>query len=438
MTRSPAARLFVVAVIAVGAVTIGAVSAPTVKFSDSRLKNGLRVIIAEDHAAPVFSVAVAYNVGSRDERIGRTGFAHLFEHMMFKGSENVGAGEHLFTVISNGGTINGTTDKERTLYFETMPANQLDAALFLEADRMRSLTIVKDNLDNQRHAVQEERRLRVDNQPYGRADEAIEEIAFDNFAYRHSVIGSLDDLNAASIEDVASFFKTYYAPNNAVIAIVGDVNTASTLERARKYLRIDSVPAAAAAGRRQPAAAGPGTAAGYRGPAGAPASPRHRLSRPVEPVARRRRDRRPRTDPGERPQLSPLRARGAGKAARRVGAGVRPDEPGSAVVRSGSHARSRSVARPARAGDSTRRLTASRPVRSPIRRWRRPGTQRSASSSEASTRRWRWRGTWRSTRCCSTTPAGSISDGIGWQSSAPPMCSASRSSFSRQRIGPSS
>ena len=184
MTRSPAARVFVAVVIAVGAVTIGAVSAPTVKFSDSRLKNGLRVIIAEDHAAPVFSVAVAYNVGSRDERIGRTGFAHLFEHMMFKGSENVGAGEHLFTIISNGGTINGTTDKERTLYFETMPANQLDAALFLEADRMRSLAIVKDNLDNQRQAVQEERRLRVDNQPYGRADEAIEEIAFDNFAYQ--------------------------------------------------------------------------------------------------------------------------------------------------------------------------------------------------------------------------------------------------------------
>ena len=242
MTRSPAARrLFIALVIAsLCAVTITAVTAPTVKFTDSRLANGLRVIISEDHAAPVFSVAVAYNVGSRDERSGRTGFAHLFEHMMFKGSEHVGAGEHFFTIFSNGGTMNGTTNKERTLYFETMPANQLDAALFLEADRMRSLAIVKDNLDNQRNAVQEERRLRVDNQPYGRADEAIEEIAFDNFAYKHSVIGSLDDLNAASVEDVASFFKIYYAPNNAVIAIVGDVNTASTLERARKYF--ESIP----------------------------------------------------------------------------------------------------------------------------------------------------------------------------------------------------
>ena len=239
-----ATRMFIAVIIAsLCAVTIGAVTAPTVTFADSRLKNGLRVIIAENHDAPVFSVAVAYNVGSRDERMGRTGFAHLFEHMMFKGSENVGAGEHFFTIFRNGGTMNGTTNKERTLYFETMPANQLDAALFLEADRMRSLAIVKDNLDNQRNAVQEERRLRIDNQPYGRADEAIEELAFDNFAYKHSVIGSLDDLDAASVEDVESFFKIYYAPNNAVLAIVGDVNTASTLEQVRKYF--ESIPSQA-------------------------------------------------------------------------------------------------------------------------------------------------------------------------------------------------
>jgi zinc protease len=124
-----------------------------------------------------------------------------------------------------------------------MPANQLDAALFLEADRMRSLAIVKENLDNQRNAVQEERRLRVDNQPYGLADEAIEELAFDNFAYRHSVIGSMQDLNAASVEDVAAFFTIYYAPNNAIIAIVGDVSTASALDRARRYF--ESIPSQA-------------------------------------------------------------------------------------------------------------------------------------------------------------------------------------------------
>jgi zinc protease len=244
MTRSAATKLsFAASMASVCAVSIGAVTVPTVKFTDSKLKNGLRVIISEDHAAPVFSVALAYNVGSRDERTGRTGFAHLFEHMMFKGSENVGPGEHFYTVFSSGGTMNGTTNKERTLYFETMPVNQLDAALFLEADRMRSLAIVKENLDNQRNAVQEERRLRIDNQPYGRADEAIEELAFDNFAYKHSVIGSMNDLNAASVEDVASFFTTYYAPNNAIMAIVGDVNAGSALERARKYF--ESIPSQA-------------------------------------------------------------------------------------------------------------------------------------------------------------------------------------------------
>jgi zinc protease len=212
-----------------------------IPFTDTKLKNGLRVVISENHVAPVFSVAVAYNVGSRDERPGRTGFAHLFEHMMFKGSENVGPGEHFYTIFSNGGTMNGTTNKERTIYYETMPSNQLDAALFLEADRMRSLAIVKDNLDNQRNAVQEERRLSYDNQPYGRADEAIDDLAFDNFGYKHSVIGSMTDLNAASIDDVASFFKIYYAPNNAVLAIAGDVDAARTLERVRAHF--ESIPA---------------------------------------------------------------------------------------------------------------------------------------------------------------------------------------------------
>src|SRR5215203_1879493 len=144
-----------------------------VKFSDTRLKNGLRVIVAEDHAAPVFAIAVNYNVGSRDERKGRTGFAHLFEHMMFKGSENVGPGEHPYLMFMYGGSMNGTTNKERTLYFEILPSNQLDLALFLEADRMRSLVITKEALDNQINAVQEERRLSVDNQPYGRTFETV-------------------------------------------------------------------------------------------------------------------------------------------------------------------------------------------------------------------------------------------------------------------------
>jgi zinc protease len=220
-------------VVALGA-AVPAQTSTAIQFTETKLANGLRVIISEDHAAPVYSIVVHYLVGSKDERKGRTGFAHLFEHMMFKGSENVGPGEHFMQVFINGGTMNGTTNKDRTLYFETLPSNQLDLGIFLEADRMKSLEITKENLDNQRHAVQEERRLRVDNQPYGRTFETVDALAYDNPAYAHSVIGSMEDLNAASVEDVASFFKTYYAPNNAVLAIVGDVDTKTTLEKVRK------------------------------------------------------------------------------------------------------------------------------------------------------------------------------------------------------------
>jgi zinc protease len=224
-------------------VVLGLAAAPIrkIQFTDTKLKNGLRVIVSEDHAAPVFSIVVNYNVGSRDERKGRTGFAHLFEHMMFKGSENVGQNEHPYLIFMNGGTMNGTTSKDRTLYYETLPANQLDMALFLESDRMRALTITKDNLDNQRNAVQEERRLGVDNQPYGKTFEAIDELAYENFAYEHSVIGSMADLNAASIEDVTAFFKTYYAPNNAIMAIVGDVDTKTAVGKVERYF--GSIPA---------------------------------------------------------------------------------------------------------------------------------------------------------------------------------------------------
>jgi zinc protease len=198
---------------------------------ETRLANGLRVITVEDHSAPVIAIDITYNVGSRDERPGRTGFAHLFEHMMFKGSENVGTGEHFYLVFNNGGTMNGTTNEDRTTYFEALPSNQLDLALYLEADRMRSLVINKANLDNQRNAVQEERRLGVDNQPYGQSGEILQGLIYDNFAYKHTVIGSMDDLNAATVEDVAAFFKTYYAPNNAVLTLVGDFKTADALKK---------------------------------------------------------------------------------------------------------------------------------------------------------------------------------------------------------------
>ncbi len=211
-----------------------------VDFKETTLKNGLRVITVEDHSAPVVALSITYNVGSRNERKGRTGFAHLFEHMMFKGSENIGSGEHFLLVFNNGGSMNGTTNEDRTNYFEILPANQLDLALFLEADRMKSLAITKDNLDNQRNAVQEERRLGVDNQPYGKSGELQQELLYDNFAYKHSVIGSMDDLNAATVEDVASFFKMYYAPNNAVLTLVGDFKTEEALAKIRKSF--ESIP----------------------------------------------------------------------------------------------------------------------------------------------------------------------------------------------------
>ena len=142
---------------------------PKVAFTESRLDNGLRVIIAPDATATVFGIAVTYDVGSRNARPGRTGFAHLFEHMMFQGSENIGKGEHFILVLNNGGGMNGTTSEDRTNYFEALPKNQFDLALFLEADRTKSLNINQANLDNQRKAVQEERRLGLDNQPYGKS-----------------------------------------------------------------------------------------------------------------------------------------------------------------------------------------------------------------------------------------------------------------------------
>ena len=233
MTRSRI--LSAIVVTAVLAVTVRAVTVPKVNFSDTRIKNGLRVIISPDHAAPVVSVSIAYNVGSRDERPGRTGFAHLFEHMMFKGSENVADGELSALIENYGGDHNGQTNEDHTIYFEQVPTNQHDMVMFLEADRMRALAITQDTLDNQREAVKEERRLRFDNQPYGKTSEAMNELAFENFGNKHSVIGSMADLDAASIEDVTAFFKTYYVPNNAAIAIAGDVEPAVALEKVRKY-----------------------------------------------------------------------------------------------------------------------------------------------------------------------------------------------------------
>jgi zinc protease len=224
-----------------------------VDFKDVKLKNGLRVLLVEDHDAPVVSVAITFDVGSRNERTGRTGFAHLFEHMMFTGSENVGKNEYSLLIDTNGGGNNATTNEDRTLYFAVVPSNQLDMILFLEADRIRALDVTQDNLDTQRNAVQEERRRGLDNQPYGKTGEKFQEVMYDNFAYKHSVIGSMEDLNAASLQDVKDFFRVYYAPNNAALALVGDFKPDVALAKIRKYFEaIPSQPAPPAVDTTEP------------------------------------------------------------------------------------------------------------------------------------------------------------------------------------------
>ena len=208
---------------------------PPLQIEQYTLKNGLRVALNPDNSVPVVSTAVYYDVGSRNERLGRTGFAHLFEHMMFQGSDNVKKAEHFQYVMKAGGTMNGTTSSERTNYYETLPANQLPLALWLESDRMRSLAVTKENLDNQRNAVQEEKRLRYDNQPYGQVFDLLINMVFKNFANAHSVIGSMEDLDASTVEDVKEFFRVYYAPNNAVLVLSGAFEIGQAKELIEKY-----------------------------------------------------------------------------------------------------------------------------------------------------------------------------------------------------------
>jgi zinc protease len=207
-------------------------------FTEHRLDNGLRVIVSEDHLAPVVAVNLWYDVGSRHEVVGRTGFAHLFEHLMFQGSANVARGEHIAIVNAAGGTMNGTTWCDRTNYFETMPSHHLATALWLEADRMGGLLEVldQDNLDNQREVVKNEKRQTRDNQPYGSWLDHIHALCFPpGHPYHHTTIGSMADLDAASLEDARNFYSTWYAPNNAVLSIVGDVDTADAIELVKRF-----------------------------------------------------------------------------------------------------------------------------------------------------------------------------------------------------------
>ena len=204
-----------------------------IPFEKYTLKNGMKVILSQDHSAPVVTVYMLYNVGSRVEEKGRTGFAHLFEHMMFEGSANAPKGVHFKTVEANGGSLNGSTHPDFTDYFEALPSNKLAVGLWLESDRMRSLAITAPNLANQKEAVKEERRLSFDNRPYNTAIVDVwPQLAFQNWQSSHSLIGSFEDLNAASVADVTKFFKTYYAPNNAILCVVGDIQ----IPEAKKWI----------------------------------------------------------------------------------------------------------------------------------------------------------------------------------------------------------
>jgi predicted Zn-dependent peptidase len=245
-------RYLAVSLLSLAAATAGAQSAKSaqsgkspelrVDFTKETLPNGLTVIYHVDHTTPVATVLLWYNVGSKMEQPGRTGFAHLFEHMMFQGSKNVEKGQHFGLLEAAGGRagadINGTTNQDRTNYYEQVPSNQLELALWLEADRMGTLTqtLTKEKLDNQRDVVKNERRQSYDNQPYGTWGEKTGELLFpDSHPYHHSVIGSMTDLSAASVEDVQKFFTTYYAPNNAVLVVAGDIDVPQAKELVRKH-----------------------------------------------------------------------------------------------------------------------------------------------------------------------------------------------------------
>ncbi|HEY0670875.1 MAG TPA: pitrilysin family protein [Longimicrobiales bacterium] len=206
-------------------------TAPPTKFETFTLDNGLRFIVHEDHSTPIVAVDVWYDVGSANEALGRSGFAHLFEHMLFQETENLPKGAFDTYLEEAGGQLNGTTNQDRTMYYEIVPSNRVNLALWLEAERMARLKVTKENFEREREVVKEERRMRIDNAPYGNGFLMLDTLHTDYKPYRHTVIGTMDDLNAATTQDVIDFYKQYYVPNNATIVLAGDI----TLEQARKF-----------------------------------------------------------------------------------------------------------------------------------------------------------------------------------------------------------
>src|SRR5215212_1632091 len=216
------ALLAAVAVLGVDPTARASSRPPKFNYTMSTLPNGLKVVFLEDHSAPIVQAEVWYHVGSKNEKPGRTGFAHLFEHMMFKGSKNVEPEGHPSWISSVGGQSNAYTNEDATVFWQTFPAQYLPLVIWLEADRLASLRIDEAVFKTEREVVKEERRMRVENQPYGRLNEIVYDQAFTVHPYKHPTIGSMKDLEAASIDDVRDFFRTFYVPNNATLVIVGD------------------------------------------------------------------------------------------------------------------------------------------------------------------------------------------------------------------------
>jgi zinc protease len=236
LSRRAGRLLLAVAVVCSSLVPLqAAVRPPKLQYQIVTLPNGLRVIFSEDHSTPIVHVSVWYHVGSKNERPGRTGFAHLFEHMMFKGSQNVEPESHTSLIASLGGRSNAYTTEDETVFWQTFPAHYLPLVLWMEADRMATLRIDDEAFRREREVVKEERRMRVENQPYGRLSEIIYDHAFTAHPYKHPTIGSMADLEAASIQDVRDFHRTFYVPENATVTITGDFDSAQAVQLVNQY-----------------------------------------------------------------------------------------------------------------------------------------------------------------------------------------------------------
>jgi len=236
------ARRFAAAAVAAGAVAVAvatvtaAVRPPKLDYQIATLPNGLTVVLEEDHSVPIVHLNLTYHVGSKNERAGRTGFAHLFEHLMFKGSKNVEPEGHTSRIAAVGGQANAYTTEDETVFWETFPSQYLPLTLWMEADRMATLRITPETVTSEREVVKEERRLRVDNQPYGRLNEIIYDQIFTTHPYKHVPIGSMADLDAATVDDVRDFYSTFYVPENATLTMVGDFESAQAMQFVTQYL----------------------------------------------------------------------------------------------------------------------------------------------------------------------------------------------------------